>query len=190
MSVKDPVKVIDHPKGPNCVVSSSRAFIWVKAGKAVYFDDQRKTIRFIGQRRNVPIPSWGRAMRPLDPDWNGQDLPTHPRAAVALAKYEAERRERESKAVGCHSITEWNEVLQKYGNRCLRCKIRAQDTFRGKLTRDHVVPLASGGTDFASNLQPLCQRCNSWKGNREIDFRPSFKDDNLSAFPPNGVIAP
>lgn len=92
-------------------------------------------------------------------------------AGLALARYAAERRERVASAQGAHTESEWQEIVIKFGDRCVRCSIRGQDTYFGKLTKDHVVPLASGGTDFASNLQPLCRRCNSWKGNREIDFR-------------------
>lgn len=69
---------------------------------------------------------------------------------------------------GTHTLAEWLEIVKKYGNKCLRCLSSGADV---ELTKDHVVPASVGGTNYASNLQPLCRSCNSWKGAREIDFR-------------------
>jgi 5-methylcytosine-specific restriction protein A len=33
--------------------------------------------------------------------------------------------------------------------------------------RDHVIPLAEGGRDDESNVQPLCQACSDAKSQRE-----------------------
>lgn len=68
---------------------------------------------------------------------------------------------------GSYTAAEFRELCNHYGNRCLRC---------GRcdlpLTVDHVVPLDLGGTSDISNLQPLCQPCNSSKNNKHIDYRP------------------
>lgn len=37
-----------------------------------------------------------------------------------------------------------------------------------RLTIDHIVPLARGGSNTSENLQTLCQRCNSSKSAREV----------------------
>lgn len=42
----------------------------------------------------------------------------------------------------------------------------------GPLVPDHVGTRNQFNADRASNLQPLCYRCNSIKGSRRIDFRP------------------
>lgn len=100
--------------------------------------------------------------------WN-QDVMTAT-AVTCLARYEAERAHRVKTAPGSHTEAEWKAVVEKFGNRCLRCGASGDDV---TLTKDHIDPLANGGSHFASNLQPLCGPCNSWKGDREIDFRPS-----------------
>jgi 5-methylcytosine-specific restriction protein A len=61
---------------------------------------------------------------------------------------------------------DWLLLCQEYGHRCLSCGKG------GKLSVDHVVPLAKGGTNDLSNIQPLCLRCNQRKGTRVEDYRP------------------
>ncbi len=38
------------------------------------------------------------------------------------------------------------------------------------MTIDHVIPTARGGQDIDSNLQLLCQACNSLKGDRPQEY--------------------
>lgn len=63
------------------------------------------------------------------------------------------------KAEGSYSIEEWNLLKKQYGNICCFCKQKV------KLTIDHIIPLSKGGTNFISNIQPLCGPCNSRKFN-------------------------
>lgn len=94
------------------------------------------------------------------------------RARAAVAAYtkahpeihcakEHRRRARKRGASGSYSGEEWLALLDFYGHRCCIC---ATD---GKLTVDHVVALANGGSNNLDNLQPLCAPCNSRKGARE-----------------------
>jgi len=76
------------------------------------------------------------------------------------------RRAREKGALGTITAKEWKELLDKYEHKCLCC--RRNDV---KLTLDHVLPLALGGTHTIDNAQCLCSRCNSKKGARYIDYR-------------------
>ena len=43
---------------------------------------------------------------------------------------------------------------------------------RGRKTE--YVPVSLGGTTYEENVQPLCGRCNTKKGAKTIDFRPTF----------------
>jgi hypothetical protein len=62
-------------------------------------------------------------------------------------------------AEGSFTLEEWNEVCKKQNNKCNLCP------YQGKLTKDHIIPLSKGGTNFISNIQGLCGPCNSRKWN-------------------------
>lgn len=89
-------------------------------------------------------------------------------AASVVSRVQSEYRTAREAAIGSHCESEWLAIVARYGNKCLRCGISDEHE---PLTKDHIVPVSEGGTDFASNLQPLCLSCNAWKGNRDIDFR-------------------
>lgn len=84
---------------------------------------------------------------------------------IRLIQYHR-RRTQERGNGGKYTVAEWKQLCNHYGNKCLRCG--RSDV---KLTADHVVPVALGGTSNIDNLQPLCLPCNLWKGARHMDFR-------------------
>jgi 5-methylcytosine-specific restriction endonuclease McrA len=67
---------------------------------------------------------------------------------------------------GTYTVAEWQQLCAQYGNRCIAC-----GAVGVKLTADHVVPLALGGSNGISNIQPLCMACNLSKGARTVDYR-------------------
>lgn len=69
------------------------------------------------------------------------------------------------------SLRDWQEILETYGNICLCCSKRAEETPEGKLTQDHIIPLSKGGMHTKNNIQPLCLTCNVVKGIKIIDYR-------------------
>jgi 5-methylcytosine-specific restriction endonuclease McrA len=79
------------------------------------------------------------------------------------------RRAREYRAEGSHAIEEWEELKAQHAYTCLCCGKSEPEI---ELTRDHVIPLEQGGSDWISNIQPLCATCNSKKSTKYIDYRP------------------
>ena len=93
----------------------------------------------------------------------------HPGASAANF---ANRQSRKRQAGGEFSTEEWRTLCAYYDFTCLCCGRREPEI---KLTADHVVPLARGGTNFIDNIQPLCLSCNMSKGVKTIDYRVSWQ---------------
>jgi len=55
-------------------------------------------------------------------------------------------------------------VMLLHGDKCLKCG-------SDKIALDHVIPIVKGGLNEIDNLQPLCKKCNSSKGDKIIDYR-------------------
>jgi 5-methylcytosine-specific restriction endonuclease McrA len=89
---------------------------------------------------------------------NTRPLPP-PRPVLKDTRYDRIRRNG-----GRHTDQEWLDLCVEYGHKCPSC---------GKskpLTKDHIVPIAKGGTDSIDNIQPLCRSCNSIKGTKTIKY--------------------
>ena len=72
----------------------------------------------------------------------------------------ANRRAREANADGSHTVGEWMLCKIQHGNRCAECGKSESEI---KLTRDHIIPLSRGGSNYIENIQPLCGKCNCIK---------------------------
>ena len=70
------------------------------------------------------------------------------------------RRALKKNAKGSFTESEWENRKKEYDYKCAICK---EVKF---LTTDHIIPLSKKGTNYISNIQPLCQSCNSRKGNK------------------------
>ena len=70
-----------------------------------------------------------------------------------------------------HNIPERTrrEVIAHDGSWCYLC---GSDVLMGGLHLDHIIPVARGGTNDASNLAVSCADCNMAKGDRLSDKRP------------------
>ena len=98
-------------------------------------------------------------MKLVDSEWHKNNRDRH---TATSNKY----KEFLSKAEGSYTEEEWIALCSEYGNRCLCCREIKP------LEADHVVPVSKGGTNWITNIQPLCHSCNTSKGNRRTtDYR-------------------
>lgn len=68
------------------------------------------------------------------------------------------RRARERQAEGSFTHEEWDALKHRFDMKCAKCREAKP------LTIDHIVPLAKGGRNDITNIQPLCITCNQRKG--------------------------
>lgn len=73
---------------------------------------------------------------------------------------------------------EWKQLLKRYNGHCLCCGRREPDVF---LVPDHVVPLACGGSNLITNIQPLCMQCNLTKRTQATDYRLTWQVDETES---------
>jgi 5-methylcytosine-specific restriction endonuclease McrA len=76
-----------------------------------------------------------------------------------ISHLKARRYAREKGAKGSHTLNDWEMLKANNGYKCVICKEIKP------LTKDHIIPLSEGGSDYIKNIQPLCRNCNSkkWK---------------------------
>ena len=106
-------------------------------------------------------------------------------------KYCEIRKQRKKDAKGSFTQEEFQKLCDKYNNKCLKCGCKPENE---NLCADHVVALSRGGTNYISNMQPLCRSCNSNKGFKHIDYRNNSKikfkytdnkKQNWNVYPPS-----
>jgi 5-methylcytosine-specific restriction endonuclease McrA len=78
------------------------------------------------------------------------------------------RRAAKRAAPGSHSIQDVREIKKAQRNRCAYCAVSLA---RVRPHVDHIIAIASGGSNDRRNIQILCETCNTSKGARDpIDF--------------------
>jgi 5-methylcytosine-specific restriction endonuclease McrA len=83
---------------------------------------------------------------------------------------QANRRARVCGAEGVHILAEWKQLLSDLDYICAlqispNCPIDLTDK---TATRDHIISLEKGGSNYIENIQPACKSCNSQKGVRNV----------------------
>ena len=75
------------------------------------------------------------------------------------------RRAKKAMSSEHYTIAEIKELRRKSGGKCAYCKSK------GRMTIDHIVALASGGSNGIRNIQFLCKSCNASKQDSDpIEF--------------------
>jgi 5-methylcytosine-specific restriction endonuclease McrA len=70
-------------------------------------------------------------------------------------------------AEGKHTAADLKLLMKEQKGRCVYC----QTDIRAKYSVDHIKALSRGGSNWISNIQLLCQPCNSSKQDADaIDF--------------------
>lgn len=94
---------------------------------------------------------------------------SHPEA---YRTYKRNRSAAQAGAEGAFTLVEWESKLSEFDSRCAYCGVQAVDTPEGRLTPDHIVPIARGGENTINNVVPACSLCNSKKGVKDAnEFR-------------------
>lgn len=73
-----------------------------------------------------------------------------------------------AQAEGSFTDAEFQGLVDKYSG-CLVCGTRE------RLEADHVIPITKGGSNYITNIQPLCKFHNDSKHNKIIDYRPKLQ---------------
>jgi len=121
------------------------------------------------EERNVRFKEWYQNNRERVMARTNEWRRSHPQESREIY---ARRHAREKGADGAHTVKEWEGLNNLFGHSCLACGKTGMP-----LTRDHIIPLKSGGSDDISNIQPLCKSCNSSKHTKTIDYRPIYFQD-------------
>lgn len=134
---------------------------------AEYYESNKESI----DRRNT---EWQRNNRDKVAVIMNRFLTANPqpydREAVVVRTRLREARKRQ--ADGRFTKHEWVALKSQHGNCCLRCGAMDGPTRKTALVADHVIPISRGGTNYISNIQPLCWPCNAWKHTKSLDYRP------------------
>jgi hypothetical protein len=76
------------------------------------------------------------------------------------------RRARLANAEGEFTVEEWLQCCEDHNFQCYHCHKGIDDGIL--LTPDHLVPIIKSGSNFISNIAPLCESCNSSKKDRDL----------------------
>ena len=89
--------------------------------------------------------------------WNNNH---HERYLEHKRLHSRRRRAAENNALGSFTDAEFWDVCKSQNWHCAGCDSPLD---KKTATRDHIVPISNGGSDFIENIQALCAPCNSRK---------------------------
>lgn len=100
-------------------------------------------------------------LKPIRAAWHAENYAT--KRKPKMVQNEANRRARIRSAAGTHTLDQVLELCRKQKGKCACCRVSLGDRYH----RDHITPLASGGSNDISNIQILCPGCNRSKNARD-----------------------
>lgn len=77
------------------------------------------------------------------------------------------RRARKLAAEGSFTAEEIRSLFQKQKGKCAICSKKLEKLGKNKFHADHIHPLSKGGTNWITNIQLTCKRCNLSKGPKD-----------------------
>lgn len=129
---------------------------------------EKISLRLKGQHHS-PLTQYkiGEFSGDKNPNWQG-GINTTERRVWITRRY----RLRKLGNGGSHSLDEWETLKAQYNWTCPCCKKFEPEI---KLTVDHIIPIAKGGSDNIENIQPLCKLCNCKKHTKNIKYENYIK---------------
>ena len=160
-------------KNGDCVpCKRERSRKWYKANQGVNRERGRRWDKANRKRRCEITLKWQRANPQKKREIDRKYRQTNPDKQHGWEKNNPEKanaitQRRRARLHGNESEPyDFKAICEHYNNRCVKCGELKP------LTVDHIKPISKGGPDIASNIQPLCQACNSTKWTKNIDYRP------------------
>jgi 5-methylcytosine-specific restriction endonuclease McrA len=138
--------------------------LWMK-GRTNFHSEATKQL-FSERWKGANNPRWkgGVARSVTHKNW----LRAHPQNVRHHGRI---RRAIKRGARGKYTLGEWLALKRAYLFTCPACA-RTEPVIT--LTRDHIVPISRGGSNYIDNIQPLCTGCNARKWARTKRFDSSL----------------
>ena len=150
-------------------LNKERISAWKKQDRIDNLEERRaKDREYTKEHRNEKI-IYLRTWKQTHPEYATQYYYKNPEK---FQEKNAKRRARRAQApINDFTQEQWEFLLQQFRHRCAYCGKKSKH-----LTRDHITPLAKGGSHTLSNIVPACQRCNSAKRDRDplVPVQPFF----------------
>lgn len=128
---------------------------WYEKNREKRLEQNRKWYEANSEKHNEKCRKWSKANRDKKRKSFSKWQKANPEK---VREHIHRRRARMANAAGSFTAEQCQARLEYHGNRCIYCGCD------GKMTIEHLIPMARGGTNWPANLAPSCQSCNSSKG--------------------------
>ncbi len=133
-----------------------RATKWAQENKERAAENKRRAAAAKGKRVHPPFDQWSPARKAARRLWLVEN-------AELVRTLKRNRKAKIRSADGCFTVEEAARIRTMQKDGCAYCST----SLKGGGHLDHITPVAKGGSNWPSNLQWLCQRCNLSKGAKD-----------------------